>query len=742
MKKYAWLLITLALQLLATSVYATAQHQRQGLISISLPAEAPLHWQPEGVEVYARLDGRSGPYLIAGADEKTRAALSRGSIEVQLLDADTAGATYFWAAPTRGRAVTHWEEYGRVLLFDGDQYLLRTTPQEANRLAEIGVEIAQLFLVPQVLPTAPATIPADVDHDPIIQTIVDQVTSPTVTQYTGSLSGEWPVTIGGEPYTIATRYTYSGVPIQKATQYVGEHLAQLGLSVEYHNWSSANYPNVIAELPGQTNPEQIVIICAHLDDVPAGALAPGADDNASGSTGVLLAADILSRYEWDVTLRFALWTGEEQGLYGSAAYALRSFNANEQIIGVLNMDMIAYDSDSFPIFDLHAKSTLPDSVNLANLFADVVGEYALDLQPDVLINNYLGNYSDNASFWARGYTAILAIEDNDDFTPHYHTTGDTLSTLNLAYFTEMVKASVATFAHLGGTPWWGTVQGQVTAELPSNPLPGADIHFISDQHAYSFTTGDNGRYSAPLPAGVYTLTVTAAGYEPVILSGIQVNDDATVTQNVTLGDPPPLAGVYGFVKDVDTQAPIAQAEITFWQGITATTVITSDLTGYYTTTLPAGVYTITATAVGYHPITLSNIELGEGALLRQDIDLEAVVFFGSLAGVITDASTQDAIPNAVITLWQTITPTAVLTTNLSGYYTTTQPAGVYTLTVSAPGYHTVPATQVTIMANAVTSQDFALEPIRYAIYLPVALAAPTAQPENRAASLQIVSFRN
>ncbi len=47
----------------------------------------------------------------------------------------------------------------------------------------------------------------------------------------GNLSGEQSVTIGGDPYTILTRYTLTDQPIQKATRYVYEHFQGLGLPV-------------------------------------------------------------------------------------------------------------------------------------------------------------------------------------------------------------------------------------------------------------------------------------------------------------------------------------------------------------------------------------------------------------------------------------------------------------------------------------------------------------------------------
>ncbi len=54
--------------------------------------------------------------------------------------------------------------------------------------------------------------------------------------------------------------------------------------------------------------------------------------------------------------------------------------------------------------------------------------------------------SDHASFWQFGYNSILAIEDNSDFNPYYHGPGDTPAHTNLSYFTDFVKASIATFA--------------------------------------------------------------------------------------------------------------------------------------------------------------------------------------------------------------------------------------------------------------------------------------------------------
>jgi Zn-dependent M28 family amino/carboxypeptidase len=279
--------------------------------------------------------------------------------------------------------------------------------------------------------------------------MIAQVDSATVYLYDGDLSGENQVAIGGQPYTIYTRYSYSGAPIQKATQFVYEHFQNLGLEVEYHNytWRGNNWRNVVATKLGLTDPDDIYIVCAHVDSTSNNPYnyAPGADDNASGVTGVMIAADILSQYDFDYTIRFVAFTGEEQGLIGSSYYAQDAYYDGDNILGVLNLDMLGYNSDAYPIIELYA-GTRPGSIAIANLFADVVDTYNLDLLPDVITAG--ADDSDHASFWDYGYDAILGIEDWDNHTPYYHKTGDRLSTLNMAYFTAFVKASVGTIASM------------------------------------------------------------------------------------------------------------------------------------------------------------------------------------------------------------------------------------------------------------------------------------------------------
>ncbi|HEY7924800.1 MAG TPA: M20/M25/M40 family metallo-hydrolase [Vicinamibacteria bacterium] len=82
--------------------------------------------------------------------------------------------------------------------------------------------------------------------------------------------------------------------------------------------------NVVAEIPGGARADEVVMLGAHLDSWHSGT---GATDNAAGCAVILEAMRILKALELPLarTVRLALWTGEEQGIYGSRAYVKRHF---------------------------------------------------------------------------------------------------------------------------------------------------------------------------------------------------------------------------------------------------------------------------------------------------------------------------------------------------------------------------------------------------------------------------------
>ena len=436
--------------LLLLSVAAPRIAAGSPLVLARVPVDRSLADVPLPVLAHLRTaDGTEYALVLAPAERL--ALLTRA---VTLAPAASAGE-FVVARERRSGARRQAAGLAEVLFDDGRNVVARADETQAEALAQAGFDLLRLVDTPMVItsPTPPVRL-SPAGYDWRIAAMAAQVTESAVYDIARGLSGVEPVTVGGAPYTIQTRHTRSGTPIQMATQLASERLTSLGLATSYHPWtySTTTGRNVVAELPGTSRPSEIVIVCAHLDDMPSGAIAPGADDNGSGSTGVLLAARILSGHSFERTVRFVLFTGEEQGLYGSQRYAELLAGQGTNVVAVLNLDMISFDSGGAPSLRLHTRTTTNPGYAadraIADTFVSAVTSYVgTALAP--IVDPDGESASDHSSFWSRGWPGILAIEDDvSDFTPYYHTVNDTISTLNPVYYTNFVKASVATAAHL------------------------------------------------------------------------------------------------------------------------------------------------------------------------------------------------------------------------------------------------------------------------------------------------------
>ena len=608
------LLISLLTGFAGSTQPAALAADPRALVAIPLQTEAVIQrFQSTGLPAYALLDS----YILAGADSAGQLALAKSGLSFQVLD-DEITSGYYLANRMPSAAKIDWSQYGRLLLDLGAQALLQTDARQAEALSLAGAELRYISLSPIVLPVDQSieqVFPEEVTPDPIVQMVIDQIDQDTVSEYDRQLAGELPVWVDNDWYTITSRYTYSGESIQKATSYVGQDMAAEGMDVEYHVWGGNTYPNVIGQITGLINPDDIYIIGAHLDDVSG---APGADDNASGSVATMIAADLLSQYQWSCTIRFAYWTGEEQGLLGSEVYAQRSHQNGENIVGYLNLDMIAWNTiNSDPGIDLLYNPSMPSTLQLAQLMSDVVDAYNLDLTPELVTS--FGGGSDHSSFWDQGYTSILAIEDENDFNPYYHSAQDTPAHTDLAYFTDFTKAAIATFMHMSGCALinMGDLDGTVTESVGSTPLEGVEITAVSDDgYTHNATTDASGYYTTTALAGTYTVTAEAFGYYPAEVSGIVVITDMVTTQDFVL-DPLPEYTISGTVTEIGSGIPLAaQVEVL---GSPVVPALTNPATGVYSLTVPTGTYTLRVTSDGHQ---YQDREVVVNSDLNEDFSLE------------------------------------------------------------------------------------------------------------------------
>lgn len=535
---FAILVVCLALATALAAVPAlTLPVEPLALLRIDVPSASFLtRLATLDVPAHALLTDSQGRMILLAilSPAQQRFAQANG-MSMTILDADARDAVYYLvegdASSLRAHGAAPW-----VLLYaDERQVVIRLRSNSALAdLEALGVRIARLGPDPIAL-SLPMTdaIPTTALYDPLVADLIAQITATTLLSEVGGLSGEWDVLVGGAPYRLLTRYTYSGVPVAKATQHVYERLQALGYNVTYHPYTLNGYSlrNVIAEKPGRVAPERIVLLTAHLDSRAATSPhnpAPGADDNASGCAALLQTAELLADTDFAFTIRFVFFTGEEQGMYGSYYYAAAVAAAQENIIGVLNLDMIAWDAVEGPDIDLHTHlpTVEDDSDRLAALFASVIQAYSLELAPQIVENGT--RFSDHSRFWDRGYAALLAIEDYVntseehaapiDWNPYYHTVNDRFSTLNGDYFREFARASMATFLHLAEP--MRTLSGTVTVAETGAPLTAT----VTAAGSWGIFAGETmtGVYALSLPSGVFSVTAEASGYLSQTIAAVNV----------------------------------------------------------------------------------------------------------------------------------------------------------------------------------------------------------------------------
>ena len=546
--------------------------------------------------------------MAALADESQQRELAQSGYPISILDPAPQEASYYLLYGTP-EELSRAEGVVPPLLVDGRQAVIRATPEQVGRLDELGVR--SLLLVPHTIVYTPQPaellLPAAITPSPVVQTMIDQLSSDTLYDYVGKLSGEQPVYFGGLPYTIATRYTPTGQPIQRATRFVYEHFQSIGLPVgyDYYNLPGWNLEkrNVVAQQTGEGHPGRIFLLTAHLDSYSndPNNLAPGADDNASGSAAVMAIADILSQYHFDCTLRYVLFTGEEQGLRGSVAYANDIVALGENLQGVLNLDMVGYNTpNTASTIELHTQVGNGGTA-IATLFSDAVAAYNINLTPQIIPNGL--RFSDHAPFWDRGYPAILAIEDWDDHTPDYHRTTDRLNTLHMSYYTRFAKAALGTFAHMGCL-LDGELNGTVSDAISGSPLAGARVEARQNGTPQAVRqTAADGSYHSVLKSGSYTVLFSAPEHRTETVNNVQVAPVDGTTLNRGL-QPCDTVDQVSFTTSPST-APVGQP-ITFTASVGGGALPVSYSWDFGDGSTGSGAQVTHAFAEqGLHPVTLS-----------------------------------------------------------------------------------------------------------------------------------------
>ncbi|HKW15967.1 MAG TPA: M28 family metallopeptidase [Terriglobales bacterium] len=248
--------------------------------------------------------------------------------------------------------------------------------------------------------------------------------------------------------------------------------------------------NVYAVLKG-TNPEdakRIVLVTGHYDSRNSSNenitdFAPGANDDASGTTVSLECARALSKLKFPGTIIFLTVAGEEQGLYGSKHFAELAKSQGWDVVAALNNDIVGGDkspgqnaqvvrifSESIPdnatdqqIRMLRALGGENDSPSreLARYVAQTARTYQLELSPllEFRRDRYLRG-GDHISFNEQGFPAVRFTEYQENFTRQHQNVrtengieyGDLPEYVDFEYVANVARVNAATLASLAAAP--------------------------------------------------------------------------------------------------------------------------------------------------------------------------------------------------------------------------------------------------------------------------------------------------
>ncbi|MGH6900532.1 MAG: M28 family metallopeptidase [Geminicoccaceae bacterium] len=195
-----------------------------------------------------------------------------------------------------------------------------------------------------------------------------------------------------------------------------------------------------------------VLVTGHLDSVNheggPEADAPGADDNGSGSAGVIAMAEALQPVREQIAVRFVLFGGEEQGLHGSRHFLARlSDQERAALRAVINMDMIA-NLNTLPDGTSAPPGVLLEGAEVSREVIDGLAAQAATYT-NLSVQTSLSPFaSDHVPFIEAGLPGVLTIEGADHANDRIHTAADTFDHIDLGLACQILRMNIAYVASL------------------------------------------------------------------------------------------------------------------------------------------------------------------------------------------------------------------------------------------------------------------------------------------------------
>ena len=269
-------------------------------------------------------------------------------------------------------------------------------------------------------------------------------------------------------------------------------------------WRDVELMNVVAVLPGTTQPEKRIVISGHYDSLniirragapaPGGeesavvgmdneksadAIAPGVSDDASGTSAVMELARVMSQYKFEKTIVFVAFAGEEIGLVGASLMAEKAKLEKQQIEAVLNNDIIGNDVGGDGQTANRLVNVYSDDPNdspsraLARYVKETAERYVPGMKANPIFRaDRFGRGGDHTPFAANGFAAVRFTTPVENLGAQ-HSERDTFDKASPSYTAMVAKVNAAAAASLALAPSAPAVArvSQATATTPARVQP-------------------------------------------------------------------------------------------------------------------------------------------------------------------------------------------------------------------------------------------------------------------------------
>ena len=248
---------------------------------------------------------------------------------------------------------------------------------------------------------------------------------------------------------IGERHIWQYENLNAAADYIEIQMQNAGYTVKRQSYEAAGKTcyNIEAQVTGATQPNQILIIGGHYDSVRG---SPAANDNATGTAGVLALSRWFATKKTARTLRFVAFVNEEAPftaqsntgmMMGSWVYANRCKQRGEKILAMLSLETMGFYSDQ-----PHSQQ-YPYKLGLLYPSTGHFITFVGNIRSRSLVRQALATFrqqcpfpsegialpqcvraarrSDHWSFWEHGYPGFMVTDTANFRYPHYHTPHDT-----------------------------------------------------------------------------------------------------------------------------------------------------------------------------------------------------------------------------------------------------------------------------------------------------------------------------